>query len=60
MKAIVKKITEALMLMSIGEFSYMNRLAPGLDYVPQAPSFCFKKYYILEKGVILCNHEKIE
>lgn len=40
MKAIVKIITEALMLMSIGEFSYMNSSAPGLDYVPQAPSFC--------------------
>ena len=60
MKAIVKIITEALMLMSIGEFSYMNSLAPGLDYVPQAPSFCFEKYYILKKGVILCKHEKIE
>lgn len=47
MKAIVKKITEALMLMSIGEFSYMNSMAPGLDHVPQAPSFCFK--------VITCN-----
>lgn len=43
MKAIVKKITEALMLMSIGEFSYMNSLAPGLDYVPQAPPFSMKK-----------------
>lgn len=32
MKAIVKKITEALMLISIGEFSYMNSLAPGLDF----------------------------
>ncbi len=60
MKAIVKKITEALMLMSIGEFSYMNSLAPGLDYVPQAPSFCTEKYLILKKGVILCKQEKIE
>lgn len=39
MKPIVKIITEALMLMTIGEFSCTNRLANSLDYILHAVSF---------------------
>lgn len=38
MKAIIKKLIKALIPMGKGDFSFLNRLAPGW-LLPQAPSF---------------------
>lgn len=46
MKSTVKKITEALILINIGKLPYMNRVAPSLNYVSQAPSFFINSFKV--------------